>query len=178
MGTELFTDYIQYLHLPQKPLWGVPQAFGNDSTFWSRHPTPEEEIAMNMLFINHGAKGIAMWDYPTEPGIMNMTAALSKVLTADNVTSFLLGDFVHELQVVGEERVDASAWVVGDRMLVSVVNKKYVESTDRVSISLPESVRGVSQVLWGTEWEVNNGTLEKSSIEGLEVDILLLDLSV
>jgi hypothetical protein len=46
----------QILGVPQKPQWGVPQAFGNE-TFWPRYPTAEEEIVMNMLFINHGAKG-------------------------------------------------------------------------------------------------------------------------
>lgn len=65
---DLYKEYQEYLNLPQKPQWGVPQAFGNE-TFWARYPTPEEEVVMNMLFVNHGAKGIAMWAYPTEPGL-------------------------------------------------------------------------------------------------------------
>ena len=55
----LYKEYQDILNVPQKPQWGVPQAFGNE-TFWARYPTPEEEVVMNMLFINHGAKEIAM----------------------------------------------------------------------------------------------------------------------
>ncbi|KAH0294734.1 hypothetical protein KCU62_g55, partial [Aureobasidium sp. EXF-3399] len=43
----------------QKIHWAAPQAFGNE-TFWTRYPTAAEEVVMNMLSINHAAKGIVI----------------------------------------------------------------------------------------------------------------------
>lgn len=58
---DLFANYQDWLGLPQKAHWGAPQAFGNE-TFWSRYPTPDEEVVMNMISVNHNAKGISMWE--------------------------------------------------------------------------------------------------------------------
>lgn len=170
---DLYKSYQEYLGLPQKPQWGVPQAFGNE-TFWARYPTEAEEIVMNMLFVNHGAKGIAMWDYPTEPGIANITGELSKVLTSSAISSFLLGSFEQALDVKGLQRVDAAAWVVGSSTLVSVVNKNYVDTAANVSISLPGTVSGVSHVVWGSGWTVSGSTLTKVGVSALEVDIFIV----
>ncbi len=170
---DLFKSYQQYLGLPQKPQWGVPQAFGNE-TFWARYPTEKEEIVMNMLFVNHGAKGIAMWDYPTEPGIANITGMLSKVLTSSQISSFLLGSFEQALDVTGLGRVDAAGWTVGTSTLISVVNKNYVDSGSNVSISLPAKASSASQVVWGSEWTVSRNTLTKLGMDALEVDIFIV----
>ncbi|CAG8976492.1 hypothetical protein HYALB_00005989 [Hymenoscyphus albidus] len=173
---DLYTDYQEYLNLPQKPQWGVPQAFGNE-TFWKRYPTPAEELVMNMLFVNHGAKGIAMWSYPTEPGIANATSALSKVLTSTGVTSFLLGSDVSMLEVNGIERVDAASWIVGKRMMISVVNKNYLDSsTGNITIPLPANGTGVGSVLWGTSWNLVENSLVKAGMTALEVDIFTVNL--
>jgi hypothetical protein len=175
---DLYQEYQNILNLPQKPQWGVPQAFGNDSTFWSRYPTPEEEIVMNMLFINHGAKGIAMWNYPTEPGIANITSALSKVLTSSTITSFLVGSFTTALEVTGLGRVDVASWTVGKSMLVSVVNKNYIESPEaNVTLALPGSVAGIGQVVWGEGWTVSGNTLVKTGLDALQVDIFTVELA-
>ncbi|CZR55943.1 uncharacterized protein PAC_05831 [Phialocephala subalpina] len=170
---DLYKSYQAYLGLPQKPQWGVPQAFGNE-TFWARYPTEDEEIVMNMLFVNHGAKGIAMWDYPTEPGIANITGELSKVLTSTLISSFLLGSFEEALEIKGLQRVDAAAWTMGSSMLVSVVNKNYVDTAANVSISLPGAANAVSQVVWGSGWTINGSTLIKAGIKALEVDIFII----
>lgn len=135
---------------------------------------------MNMLFINHGAKGIAMWDYPTEPGIANITGALSKILTKSSTTSFLLGSFVEALPVSGEQRIDVAAWIVGSQMLVSVVNKNYVPApAANVTIALSEGVKatGLTDLLWGYGWTIGGGLLYKTGMEALEVDIFVLDLA-
>ncbi|TVY68954.1 hypothetical protein LSUE1_G006159 [Lachnellula suecica] len=173
---DIYTEYQNILNLPQKPQWGVPQAFGNE-TFWSRYPSPEEELVMNMLFINHGAKGIAMWDWPTEPGIANITSALSKVLTSSTITSFLVGSFVTALDVSGLDRVDVTSWTVGKNMLVSVVNKNYIQSPNaNVTIALPAIAARVGQVVWGGGWTVNGDGLGKVGLEALEVDIFILEM--
>ena len=132
---------------------------------------------MNMLFINHGAKGIAMWDYPTEPDIANITGALSKVLTSSDVSSFLLGSFVQPLEVQGMSRVDAAAWPLGNKMLVSVINKNYIDSpAANVSISLPGMATEAGSVMWGEGWTVAGNMLSKTGLSSLEVDIFMVDM--
>jgi hypothetical protein len=174
---DLYSQYQDILNLPKKPLWGVPQAFGNE-TFWARYPTPEEEVVMNMLFVNHGAKGIAMWDYPTEPDLANVTSALSKVLTSNTVSSFLLGSFRAQLSVDGLPRVDAASWIVGSQILISVVNKNYVESPmANVSITLPGIASKVEEAFWGGDWELNGTHLTKFGLEALEFNLFLLEMA-
>lgn len=173
---DIFKEYQEILNVPQKPQWGVPQAFGNE-TFWKRYPTPEEEMVMNMLFVNHGAKGIAMWAYPTEPGIASATSALSRVLTSTEVSGFLLGSAVSVLEVSGTERVDAAAWVVGKTMMVSIISKNYVDSpASNITISLPVGGTGIGSVFWGTGWSLVGDTLVKVGMAALEVDIFAVNL--
>lgn len=129
---------------------------------------------MNMLFVNHGAKGIAMWDYPTEPGIANITGLLSKALTSSEVSGFLLGAFEQAMEVEGLQRIDAAAWTVGNKILVSVVNKSYVGSGSNVSIALPGMASTVEKVVWGSGWSVGDGVLWKSGLDALEVDIFIV----
>ncbi|KAL3425398.1 hypothetical protein PVAG01_02189 [Phlyctema vagabunda] len=173
---DIYAEYQEILNLPQKPQWGVPQAFGNE-TFWSRYPTPEEEIVMSMLFINHGAKGIAMWDYPTEPGIANITSALSKVLTSTSVTKFLLGSFIQAADAQGLDRFDVATWAVGDQTLVSVVNKNYIDSPNaNITIQLNGSPKSFASLLWGSEWDISEGQLVKVGVKALEVDMFILDM--
>lgn len=129
---------------------------------------------MNMLFINHGAKGIAMWSYPTEPGLINVTSAMSKALTSSTVTPYLLGAFPVALDVMGVARVDATAWSLGNSTLISVVNMNYVPSLGaNVSVSL-EGVASVGQVVWGSGWSVGGGMLSKVGLDALEVDIFIV----
>lgn len=131
---------------------------------------------MNMLFVNHGVKGIVMWDYPTEPDLANITSRLSQTLTSNVISSFLLGSFVSVLRVDGATRVEAASWTVGDRTLVSVVSKNYVDfSLAHISISLPGAAR-VEQVAWGEGWTLREGNLVKTGLQALEVDLFIVQL--
>ncbi|KAH6684292.1 hypothetical protein B0J14DRAFT_572569 [Halenospora varia] len=174
---DLFADYEEWLGIPQKPHWGAPQAFGNE-TFWSRYPTADEEVVMNMLSVNHGAKGIVMWDYPTEPGIISVTGELSKILVGEEVTRLLLGNVtIGTLPVKGANRVDVSAWVLGSKMLVSVVCLEYGSKAGTASVQLPAVAKSVSSVLWGDgRWGLDGGVLATNGTKGLQVDLLVLDL--
>ncbi|KUL83931.1 hypothetical protein ZTR_06824 [Talaromyces verruculosus] len=162
-----------------KTHWGAPQAFGNE-TFWTRYPTAEEEVIMTMLSINHAAKGIVMWDFPTSADILNVTDALATVLTSEMVTNFLVGaPITQKLNVTGGERVDAAAWVQGDRMLVSVLNLNYEDITEPISITLPGSfiADSIASTLWGTsEWAVSGENLLAQKLSGLAASLLVLDL--
>ncbi|PBP15699.1 hypothetical protein BUE80_DR013421, partial [Diplocarpon rosae] len=58
-------------HMPQpgrKPTWAVIQAFG-DQMYWSRVPTVAEVESMMLLSVNHNAKGLTYWLYPSTPEI-------------------------------------------------------------------------------------------------------------
>lgn len=157
--------------------WGVPQAFGNE-TFWTRYPTGAEEAVMTMMYINHGAKGIVMWDYPTKPDILDMSNRLAKVLPTDEVASYLIGEPIAQgLTVRGGNRIDAAAWTSKDTKtaLVSVINLKYADVSGSFSVQLPDGLKAASitKVFWGdATWTVKNGRLAASQLPGLEVSLL------
>ena len=181
---DTFRQYQTQLGLPQKPLWGVPQAFGN-SEFWDQTPTPQEEAVMTMLSINHGAKGIIMWTFPTTPDLVKVTSALAELLT-DKCVDLLLGAVLSSgLAVDGAPAADASFWENGNEMLLSIVNPSHEDAVGLVELQLPNTVttqRFTS--LWGDgQWKaVDDGagrirSLQKTGLPGLSVDILLLSLS-
>ncbi|KAF2673755.1 hypothetical protein BT63DRAFT_365206, partial [Microthyrium microscopicum] len=97
-----------------KVIWGVPQAFGG-SEYWSRPPTHQEEGVMAMLFLNHGAKGLVSWNWPTTDEIRALTSGLAKALTAREVTDFLL--FSAPTQLTISSTFDATAWRIGKQIM-------------------------------------------------------------
>ncbi|KAE9976952.1 hypothetical protein EG328_002345, partial [Venturia inaequalis] len=162
-----------------KTHWAAPQAFGNE-TFWTRFPTAAEEVVMNMLSINHAAKGVNMWDFPTSADVLAVTNRLATVLTTDTVANFLLGaPLVRKLDVVGATRVDAAAWVGTSSMLLSVVNLNYGNLQGKIVVTLPAGarVKNVNNTLWGdVKWAVNGTKLETDGLLGLEVSLVILEL--
>ncbi|QKX54849.1 uncharacterized protein TRUGW13939_01938 [Talaromyces rugulosus] len=173
-----FAHFDEIIGWP-KTHWGAPQAFGNE-TFWTRYPTADEEVVMTMLSINHAAKGIVMWDFPTSADILGATDALAAVLTSERVASFLVGTpIVQQLTVTGGERVDAAAWVMGDQMLISIINLNYGSIPGAVSVGLPEkrSVKSMASTLWGeTGWKGVGESLKTTDLAGLAVSILVVGL--
>ncbi|KAI0178040.1 hypothetical protein BJ166DRAFT_38684 [Pestalotiopsis sp. NC0098] len=169
----------------QKTQWFAPQAFGNE-TFWTRYPTAAEEVVMTALAVNHGAKGIVMWDFPTTAEILNVTNHLAAVLTAGATADFLLGaPRVQDLSVAGADRVDAAAWVSAStgQALVSIVNLNYGDVGEAIEIAAPNgtSFVSVADTLWGDlAWEVEDGRALSSStgMLGLQVSVLLVDISI
>lgn len=154
-----FDDLLRW----HKTHWAAPQAFGNES-FWSRFPTAAEEVVMNMLSINHAAKGVNMWDFPTSADVLTVTNRLATVLTTDTIANFLLGTpLFQKLNVAGAKRVDVAAWVGKSSVLLSAVNLNYGNLGGKITITLPEGVRvkKVDSNLWGdVRWKVNGGKLE------------------
>lgn len=168
------------LGLPPKVLWGTPQAFGN-SEFWKQIPTPEEEVAMTMMSVNHGAKGIIMWTFPTTPDLTNVTSKLAKVLTGVCAGYLLGAEILTGLAVDEAGAIDASAWRVEDSILISIVNSDYEDTEESVTIDLPAGVvaTGITSVLWGDgEWRLTASSVQiyRSGLQGLSTDILILSL--
>jgi hypothetical protein len=161
----------------QKTHWGAPQAFGNE-TFWTRYPTAAEEVVMNMLSVNHAAKGIVMWDFPTTAAILDVTNALAAVLTTERVTKFLINSpMVGQLEVDGADRVDATIWDSGDSLLLSIVNLNYRNLNGSITVHLPVGMQAsaIDESLWGqAEWSATNKTVSTNGMLGLEVSLLML----
>lgn len=179
--TENLQRYQEWIgNKAKKPTWGVPQAFYDRGSFWGRFPTREEEAVMGILRMNHGAKGIVAWIYPTSEDIEEVTGELARVVTSKEVTRFTLGaKRVEGLKIVGGEGlVDATAWVIQDAILLSVVHVGYEESEKSVEIVLPVGVEGPVEKLWasGESWDLGSAgmSVTKSGFAGLEVGIFKL----
>jgi hypothetical protein len=159
--------------------WFTPQAFGNE-THWDRIPTGDEVAVMTVLAINHGAKGIVMWDYPSYPDIMAMTEKLAKVLPTDELAGYFLGaPLTKALPVSGADEIDAAAWVDPEtgKVLVSAINMSYKALATSIQVSLPEGVEAeaVEEVFWGErDWAVDGNTITVQGLSGLEVAIFSL----
>ncbi|KAK3064838.1 hypothetical protein LTS18_003458 [Coniosporium uncinatum] len=175
---DSFIQFEEWIGRPAKPFWAVPQSFGND-TYWSRYPTAAEETVMDMLFIHHGVKGSVRWIFPTTAALQNGTSAMAKVLTNPDVMELLLGAHPQLLTVAGRSRVDAAAWVIGSKILVSVVSMDYSAFDGAITVAIPQPLPGpsaTSTMLWGPGgWGANAQGLVKTGMQGLEVSILMLD---
>lgn len=167
-----------------KTQWFAPQAFGNES-FWTRYPTAAELQVMTWLGVNHGAKGITMWDYPTTSELFNLTGDLSTVFTGETTAKFLIGGpRTQDLTVSGGDNLDAAVWVdqTSGKAMLSVVNLDYDDISGSVTVDLPAGVTvdSVEESLWGTSvWEAgSNGTVSVSAgLEGLEVAVFVINMS-
>lgn len=175
------TEILQMNRMP-KSFWGVPQAFGG-SEFWTRPPTAEEEVVMAMLFINHNAKGIVAWNFPTTSELQDITSQLARLITSADVTGYLLGSNAQQLEVDGDDEgnVDAAGWKGNGngKMLVSVVYMGYEDSEQQITVKLPGTPSNV-QYLWpppdAATWSTQTGGLVKPDMLGLEVSIMIVDL--
>lgn len=164
-----------------KTFWGVPQAFGG-SEYWARPPTQKEEVVMAMLFVNHGAKGIVAWNFPTTAELAQVTASLAKTLSATDVTGLLLGakpvSLVVEGLVGGD--LDVTSWKVGGKILVSIVYVGLGEYVGSASIKIPAKVKSGIRQIWPVEgptgWLVQDMMLVKSGLSAMEVSVLVLDV--
>jgi len=179
---DTFTRYESLLadtNRPPKPLWGVPQAFGG-SEYWLRPPTGQEEAVMATLFINHNAKGLVAWNFPTTPELTQTTSKFAKVLRSKEATSLLLGAKPESLSVKGGDNIDAAAWRVDKKMLVSVVHMGTEPLSNVVTVKLPKEAKNL-KLLWPTEtentWVVDGTGLTRPNLKPLDVSILSFDLT-
>ncbi|KAK1574442.1 uncharacterized protein LY79DRAFT_366486 [Colletotrichum navitas] len=166
----------------QKTQWFAPQAFGNE-TFWARYPTADEEVVMTLLAVNHGAKGIVMWNYPATDELESVTSSLAGLFTDETAVGFLLGTKrTQDLVVEGANRVDAAVWVDSKKgqALISVVNLGYDGIQGEIRVVLPESVEvgNVVKVLWGNvAWKLgDDGLVATEGLLGLQTSVMVVDL--
>ena len=166
----------------EKTHWSAPQAFGNE-TFWTRYPTAAEEVVMALLAVNHGAKGLVAWDFPTTAELSVVTQKLAGIMTSAMIAKFLLQTPLMKLTVAGGRRVDATIWVDKHKKqaLLSVINLNYSDMKGVVEVSLPNGlkIKSVSQTLWGdVVWEIDSPKMVSTSrgLLGLQVSLVVLRL--
>lgn len=114
-------------------------------------PTADEEVAMTMLSINHGAKGIMMWAFPTTPDLTDVTSKLAKAPTG-TYSRYLLGaELLGGFHIIGADMIDASVWMVENSLLVSIITSAHQDTTGSVTLHLPDGMtaRSIANVLWG-----------------------------
>ncbi|KAJ0103896.1 glycoside hydrolase subgroup catalytic core [Diaporthe amygdali] len=167
-----------------KTQWFAPQAFGNE-TFWTRYPTAHELDVMTLLAVNHGAKGLTMWDYPTTAELFNVTRDMAALFTGTTAASLFLGaPRFQGLPVSGSDDLDAAAWVdeKNGQAMVSVVNLNYYDISEPLSVALPEGLIAstLETSLWGDDqWKVGpNGSLIASDgVGGLATAVFVVNIS-
>ena len=172
----------------QKTQWAAPQAFGNE-TFWTRYPTAAEEVVMALLAVNHGAKGLVAWDFPTTSELSAVTEKLAVVMTSSRMASFLLEKpLTQTLTVTGGSRVDAAIWVDAHakEALLTVINLNYGDIAAAVQVALPHGIQatGIKDVLWGDvnwalsgqRWTKGSVVTSSSGLLGLQVSMVVLKL--
>ncbi|CAL8582845.1 hypothetical protein XPA_008488 [Xanthoria parietina] len=177
---DLWSSFRAQLGLPHKPIWSVPQAF-TQQDFWTRTPSPQELVAMILLSLNHGAKGVVMWLYPTAGEIVGVASEFSKVMWAGKgLVAFLSVVQAEAVPVSGAENVDAAMWRVGNRMMVTAINagENKVEGKIRLDFEKGFKIKGLSHVLWGSgQWKIEDGrALIRTNIDGVESCVLVVDV--
>lgn len=166
-----------------KTQWFAPQAFGNE-TFWTRYPTAPELDVMTLLAVNHGAKGLTMWDYPTTAQLFNITRDMAGLFTGPTAAPLFLGaPRYQDLTVTGSDDLDAAAWVdkEGGQVMISAVSLSYDDIGVPVSIALPDGLVAskLGASLWGRgDWTVGlNGTVVSTiGVNALATAVFLVDI--
>ncbi|KAL8850802.1 MAG: hypothetical protein Q9221_004216 [Calogaya cf. arnoldii] len=177
---DLWSSFRAQLGLPHKPIWSVPKAF-TQQDFWTRTPSPEETVAMILLRLNHGAKGIVMWLFPTAGEIVGVASKFSKIVLArEGLGAFVSVAQAMAVPVSGAEHVDAAMWRVGNRMMVTAVNagEERVEGNVRLEFAKGVKIKGLRDIQWGSGgWEVENErSLMRTNMDGVESWVLVVDV--
>ncbi|KAL9581982.1 MAG: hypothetical protein Q9212_003569 [Teloschistes hypoglaucus] len=189
-----------------KTFWAAPQAFPAQD-FWLRAPTADEVIAITLLAIQRGARGIVGRQFPTTPEIQAVTTLFAhKVMETGAVKRFGgLGKFVlgckgftaegklpadapvgwHPHPGIYQDPVDAKAWPVGSEFLLIVVNSGDTD-VGRVSFKpqfdeIEAKLRRVKYMPWGDgePWVVDSqaNELVRSGMKAKESFVLVVEFS-
>ncbi|KAL9036383.1 MAG: hypothetical protein Q9214_006158, partial [Letrouitia sp. 1 TL-2023] len=156
---------------PSKPVWSVPQGFpGQD--FWQKDPKGEEWVAMTLLAVNHGAKGIVSWLWPSTQEIEEASGRLAGVIMGAGRKFLLEAEKRKIVPVEGE--VNAAGWENTDgEMLVIIVAYR---DEGKVVLDLGLLVQSGVTVKWGSRgWGVEgNRQLIRDEVKGIESWVLVL----
>lgn len=167
----------------RKPIWAVPQAFGNED-YWRRYPTVPEVWAMDLLALNHGAKARLAWIYSVaeksssssakrDIDFQNQTfeaaSSLAKVLTASPVMDYLTGVPLTLLQDGNKGGLDIGFWRNKTDGLLCIVNPTE-KTVNPAEIDLPPdiwTVRILSEPWGSVGWDLRGPKLIAKQSAGL-----------
>jgi hypothetical protein len=153
-----------------------PQSFHGEG-YWARDPTPEEEFAMNLIAVNHGAQSIISWVYPAAEVLSVAHGKLAGVVTKAPVVDFIVAnDRPHHVGVAASPDIDVAYWVRGKEMLVSVVNGGYNNVTAMIEVELPGVVSVVSSPWGNATWYLAGSKLSTPRYDALETSLVILKL--
>ncbi|OKL57925.1 hypothetical protein UA08_06437 [Talaromyces atroroseus] len=171
-----FALYQEYLGQWPKPRWAVPQSFDGEE-YWSRDPTVNETWVMNQLAVNHGAKSIMLWTYPTTDVLAAANSQQSKVLANSPALDFVTGAKPKAIPIKGNDLLDVSYWTVGKQIMVSVVNLDYASTSSAVTIPLPFWASSIASSPWGSiEWDLSGNTLTVQGLDALATSLVILNV--
>lgn len=169
--------YESWLGLWPKTKAHNPQSFHGEG-YWLREPTVDEEVAMNALAFNHGAKAIVSWVWPTSDDLAAIHGEFASVVTRSPVLEFVVPERAMRVDVPGLEILDVAYWKSGDALLLCVVNGGYEPIDGEIVISLPDSVvpTGVKGAVWGdASWSVSSD-IRLDGLDGMSTQMVILDL--
>ncbi|KND93669.1 hypothetical protein TOPH_01605 [Tolypocladium ophioglossoides CBS 100239] len=168
--------YERWLGLWPKTKAHNPQSFHGED-YWFRDPTPAEEVAMNALAFNHGAKAIASWVWPTSDTLAQIHGEFAKVVATTPVRNLIVGGKAQRVEAGGVEVVDAAYWTSGKQVLLSVVNGGYEPIGGEVKIPLPNSIalKTKDAVVWGNgTWTIGYHEVRLGGVAAMSTNMIIL----
>lgn len=173
---DVYTQYLEWLDDERKPLWAVLQAFSGDF-YWSRKPSVAETWVMIVLSLNHRAKGMMSWKFPSSKALNDAHGTFAKAVTAPEVSKYLLSGQPTRINVAGHPLLDVAYWKMGGHALVAMANMNYSRTGDSVTIDLPFPAKTVAGQPWGSlSWSLSpDNNLSTYGLDGLATSILLID---
>lgn len=173
---DALATYQTELGRPYKPLYAVPQAF-SDPEYWPRLPTVIEAWSMNGIALNHGAKSLYMWTYPTDQSLITAHAEYSNVITANPVLSFLVGAQPTRVPVSAYPMLDIAYWTVGTQTLVSFVNGYNYTLNGLITVNVPFAAKSLkSQPFGSMNWDVSENSIKVQGATALEHSMVVVGM--
>ncbi|RYP81503.1 hypothetical protein DL770_005885 [Monosporascus sp. CRB-9-2] len=134
---------------PPLPKFHNPQVFHGED-YWFRDPTAAEARVMNALAFNRGITGIFGWTWPGSRELFEVHTEMARVVTAEPVSTFLLGGMPQRIEVEDVlDVVDVAIWGRQGQGLVSVVNGGYLDIEGPFSVELPVPALAIIETLFG-----------------------------
>lgn len=172
---DTYNQYEHWLGLWPKTKVHNPQSF-NGEGYWARDPTVDEEIVMNALAFNHGAKSIISWVWPTSDELAQIHGKFASVVTKSPAVDFIVSEKVQSVDLTDRKGIDAAIWTSESGVLISVVNGG--EATDKeVIIDLPDQVviNAKQQALWGQgTWTIDDGCIRLRNIGAMSTNMIMI----
>lgn len=171
-------QYEEWLGLWPKTKAHNPQSFSGEG-YWLREPTVEEEVAMNALAFNHGAKSIISWVWPTSDDLAQIHGKFATALIKAPIRDFIVLEQAQKVEVLGWEVVDAAYWETETEMLISVVNVGYAPIKETVKIPLPIHMvpKRVKGNVWGeATWELLGDGIWIANMSEMSTYMVIVEL--